>query len=436
MLNLQNINQTKKKLDQYDPESFIDIDRSYLLYTRRITIDSFRHINELDICFKHPVSVISGTNKIGKTSLLLLIACSHYDFKRYDSTKPDTVLRRHTWRDVLPFTNHETIEKDYSYKLYWRVGQSPREGIGKRLHTSKAWTGIGKASSDLKRKNAQIRGREVRLIDLERILPARNFSNSLMRKISTYRGERINKDIEKAFSYILDVPSEVQIKKIGSHINKLAFLISYTGEPYSSYNAASGEESLLNILYDIFETPKDSLILIDEVEAGLHPYIQRKLADIIQYVSWTQKKQFIITTHSPTLFSAFSQKSRIFIDRNIDGTYRPIHNISVNAAFSKMDSEAYPLLFLYCEDEISEYIIKKVLIEIGKEKRYFDRLINIIRSGSIDQVKNDYMRHKRNFTQLKHKIGYACVFDGDYKNDSSYSNYHQNPEEGNVPIIV
>ena len=44
-------------------------------------------------------------------------------------------------------------------------------------------------------------------------------------------------------------------------------------------------------------------------------------------------------------------------------------------------------------------------------------------------VKNDYERHKRNFNQMRLKIGYACVFDGDYKNDHHYSQFHQNPHE-------
>jgi predicted ATPase len=117
---------------------------------------------------------------------------------------------------------------------------------------------------------------------LERLLPTRNFSNSLFRKISGFTNSRVNLDIEKAFAYVLDIPVNVEITIIGSHINKFAFLISYSNQPYSSYNAASGEESLINILVDIFDTPLNSLILIDEIEAGFHPSIQRKLADIIQ----------------------------------------------------------------------------------------------------------------------------------------------------------
>ncbi|WP_288878825.1 hypothetical protein [Pedobacter panaciterrae] len=150
---------------------------------------------------------------------------------------------------------------------------------------------------------------------------------------------------------------------------------------------------------------------------------------MLSYISWTQKKQFIITTHSPSLLAAFPQKSRKFIDRKIDGSTSAISKISVNAAFSKMDSQAYPLVQLYCEDDIAEFIIKNILIQLNATNKFFDRLVNIISSGPIDQVKNDYLRHKRNYKQLRLKIGYCCVFDGDHKDHPNYSNYHENPEE-------
>jgi predicted ATPase len=428
MLQLQNISEAKNKLLNYNPTTFSGAGNSFRFFLNRLKVNNFRHINGLDISFDHPVTIITGTNKIGKTSLLLLIACSHYNFKKYDSTKPDTILRRHTWRDVLTFTRYESTTRNYSYELFWRVGTDNRNGEGKRLANSQAWTGLGKYSSGI-RVNSQIKDKEVRFIDLERLLPARNFSNSLIRKISGVGGVRVSSEIEQAFAYILDIPSDVEITRIGSHINKIAYLISYSTEPYSSYNAATGEESLINILTEIIDTPNDSLILIDEIEAGFHPSIQRKLSDIIQYISWLHKKQFIITTHSPSILAAFPSKSRKFIDKKLSGNYETISKISVNAAFSKMDSKAFPLLHLYCEDTEAEFIIRSLLIKINEDYKHFDRLINIIKSGPINQVRNDYETHKRNFSQMRLKMGYACVFDGDYQSDSSYSHYHNNPSE-------
>lgn len=431
MLNLHNIKDAKSKLLAYNPSSFNGINNSFLEYLYRIEIDDFRHIQNLKVKFQHPITIISGSNKIGKTSILLLIACSHVHFKKFDATKPETELRDHQWKDVLSFTNHETVNNNYVYRLYWRKGNQDHEGEGKRSATSKAWTGLAKFSSNPGRINAKIRHKEVRLIDLDRVLPARNFSNSLFRKIGQLNVQnRLSNDIERAFAYVFDLDPNTQIFNIGSHVNKVAYLIQpVNGDTYSSYNAASGEESLLNILCDIFDAPNNSLILIDEIEAGFHPTIQRKLADIIEYVSWHHKKQFIITTHSPTLMGAFPQISRVFIDTKLDGAYEAISKISRNTAFSRMDSSAHPLLNLYCEDEEAKFIIRNLLVEINKTHKNFSRLVNIICSGPISQVKNDYERHKRNFPQMRMRIGYACVFDGDYRNDPDYSIYHDNDNE-------
>lgn len=426
-LQLQNIEDKKVQLARCNIDAFNGVDGSFLHFLRRMKVNSFRHINDLEIEFTHPITVISGTNKIGKTSILLLVACSLEQFIKVDSTSPDGQLREHTWSDVMAFTAHENVGKDYSYQLWWRVGKSEFEGEGKRLATSKAWSGLGKKSSDKNRINAKIRDREVRFIDLERVLPGRSFSNALYRKANSATAERLGEEIEEALAYVFDL-TNVELSEVGAHINKSCFLIAPTGDSYSSYNAASGEEAVICLLKDIIGSPKNSLILIDEIEASFHPYIQRRLADIIHYISWRDKKQFIITTHSPTLLSAFPGESRRFIEMQ-SKTYRVISRISHQAARSKMDATAYPLFHLYCEDEIAQFLIKKILVDLSKEHPHFQKLVDVIRSGPVDQVKNDYERHKRNFSQYRNPVGFCAVFDGDYKDHPQYSNYFENPVE-------
>lgn len=242
----------------------------------------------------------------------------------------------------------------------------------------------------------------------------------------------MNEEIEKAFSYIFQL-DQVKLFKVGSHINKSCFLISQQDESYSSFNAASGEEAAIYLLMDLIESPNESLILIDEIEAGFHPSIQRRLSDIIQYISWRDKKQFIITTHSPTLLSSFSSKSRKFIEKTTTG-FRVISRISNQAAFSKMDSFGHPLIRLYCEDKLASFLIRKILVKYTLQRPHFIRLVNIIESGPVDQVKNDYERHKRNFSQLTNRVGYCAVFDGDHKDHPDYSNYFGNAQEHTIFI--
>lgn len=430
MLELQNVQSKKAKLAACDISQFKGHGSHFRQFLHQIQIEAFRHILDLKIDFDHPVTVISGTNKVGKTSILLLIACSHEQFIKIDSTSPAGSIREHNWNDVLSFTSHDNVQTDYIYGLKWRVGnQEPHQGTGKRLASSQAWSGIGKRSLDVNRINAKIRNREVRLIDLERILPGRSFSNALYRKANASATNRLDADLEKAFSYIfLNEDPSLKIYEAGSHINKSCFLIEKSGVAYSSYNAASGEEAVIYLLKDIIDSPKESLILIDEIEAGFHPSVQRRIADIIQYISWRDKKQFIITTHSPTLLSSFPPASRKFVESSVTG-YRVIPRISQQAARSKMDSVGHPLLRLYCEDDLADFLISKIVVMLTAKYPQFNKLINIIRSGPVDQVENDYLRHKRNLSQYRNKVGCCAVFDGDYKSDPKYSNYYNNPSE-------
>ena len=430
ILNLTNIKKAKNKLAVCDTKLFRNVSNSFRDFTEELKINAFRHIEHMTIDFEHPVTVIAGMNKIGKTSLLLLLACSHEQFMKIDSTSPTPSLRPHAWKDVLSFTAHENVDKNYSYELKWRVGTKSLNGEGKRLASSAAWSGLGKKSSDPGRVNAKIRDREVRLVDLERILPGRSFTNALYKKANLASALRINSKVEKAFAYIFDLTS-VKIYEAGSHINKSCFLIAEPDRSYSTYNAASGEESVIYLLKDLVDSPKYSLILIDEIEAGFHPSVQRKLADIVQYISWHDKKQFVITTHSPTLLSSFPAKSRRFIERNSNG-FRVVRGLSHQAARSKMDSVGYPLVRLYCEDELAKYLIGQALIQIAQEHTHAQRLINVVTSGPINEVKNDYVRHKRNFDQYCNKIGFCAVFDGDHKDHPLYSEYFDNPTENTL----
>ncbi len=188
----------------------------------------------------------------------------------------------------------------------------------------------------------------MRFIDLERIFPAREFSRRLNYKASIADKTPVDNDVKDYFKYILEIPENINIYQTGSHINKRAFLIEQNVdgniEAYSSYNAASGEESLLNLLIDINGAPQDSLILIDELECGIHPNLQRRLADIIQYIAWKKKQQFIITTHSATLLSAFPSNSRKYIEVNQSGSYNVVSKPAVNTVFSKMDCVAESIL--------------------------------------------------------------------------------------------
>lgn len=380
-------------------------------FLQSLKLEPFRHIPSLTINFNHPISVISGINRSGKSTVLMAIACSHYNFVKRNAQNGN--LERHTWSSLMQFTSQDKQTEDWTYFITYKLGNKSETKRGQRKHTTKKWNGIGK-------KESQFKFRDVVFVDLDRILPARNFSKVIFHKSKNAQGDNISTQnvtiIEEYISYILE--ESFSIKKLASYQDKDIFKYQNTNE-YSSYNAATGEEVLTKIIVDAVEAKRDSLILVDEIEVGLHPKVQRKLIQVLYNIALNDNKQFILTSHSQTILSSLPDKSRIFIEKDYQNNFKSIANISVNAALSKMDSEAYPLIDLYCEDDIAKKIINKVItkLQIDHKINNLSDLINIIISGSAEKTHNYFTYHKETYDFKKIKTGYACILDGDMRNN-------------------
>mgnify|MGYP001336639955 CR=1 FL=1 len=391
----------------------IEESKTFPKFLKEIYFENFRHISDLRIKFTKPITVLTGNNRIGKSTILIAIACSHTDFKKRNPTNGK--LERFTWGDMMRFTKYDSQKIDWTYTIDYKNGEKTEKKKGQRKALTHKWNGIAK-------KESQIKKRSVIFLDIDRINPIRNTSSSVYLKARNSALIDISiANKEKIFyylSYILE--EEIHVDKILQVHDKDVYRYKNTNE-YSSYNSASGEDVLTRMIIDIVEAEKYSLILIDEIEIGLHPKIQRRLIEVLFYISRIEEKQFIITTHSPTILNAFDIKGRIFLEKMNDGKIKNIQEISINAALTKMDVLSYPLINLYCEDLISKKIIEKVISIVQKnhEIKNFAALINIIVSNGADKAYENFIVDKRTYELKKIRTGYACILDGDMEKETS-----------------
>ena len=399
--NLINPNSDKDTVDQLD----LSDQKNFPLFIKKITIDRLKQINNLSVEFKHPISIIAGVNRSGKTTILNTIACSHENFKKRNIT--NGILERHTWQDFMKFTINDRQNNDYEYSIEYKIGSNIQTKSGKRNHATKKWSGVAK-------KEGQIKNREVRYIDLSRLLPARNFGKAILR--TNPSNNAVDAKLTMCLSHILE--TDFTITTQFSHQDKDTFCYQ---ELYSSFNAASGEESLIRLLREIIEAPEKSLILIDEIEASLHPKIQRRLIDILYFFSRYENKQFIITSHSPMILSCLPKQSRIFIEEK-NGNYKCEQDKSINFILSKMDSITYPLIDLCCEDTVAMRVINKLLDELIHQDSSYRNLINVMVTGAASTTFNIFNAFKNTYKDRKIKTGYACILDADMKSDKTYQN--------------
>lgn len=401
---------TNPNKDRYIIDSLdLTVENNFPKFLKAIKLEPFRHIPSLTVNFNHPISIISGTNRSGKSTILMAIACSHFNFVKRNSQNGN--LDRHTWSSLMHITNKDVQSEDWTYYITYKTGNKIETKRGQRKHTTKKWNGIGK-------KESQFKFRDVVFIDLDRILPARNFSRVIFNKTKSASEHTISTNnsiiIEEYLSYVLEETFE--LNKLATYQDKDIFKYKNSNQ-YSSYNAATGEEVLTKIIIDIVEANRDSLILIDEIEIGLHPKVQRRLIDVLYNIASNDNKQFILSSHSQTILSSVPDKARIFIEKDYSNNFKSIENISVNAALSKMDSISYPLIDLYCEDDIAEKIIRKVLtnLQTNNNLSNISDLVNIIISGSANKTYNYFTVHKETFKFKKIKTGFACILDVDMR---------------------
>ena len=69
---------------------------------------------------------------------------------------------------------------------------------------------------------------------------------------------------------------------------------------YSEFHMSSGERAVLELSLELSEL-QDALVLIDEVDLGLHPSTQKKLMLQLQDRALKNDLQIVVTTHSPVV---------------------------------------------------------------------------------------------------------------------------------------
>ena len=171
---------------------------------------------------------------------------------------------------------------------------------------------------------------------------------------------------------------------------------------YSGFDMGAGENAMIAILSKLQRLPAGGLLIVEEIEHGLHPEAQRYLIDAVTKIILRKKQQVIFTTHSSHVIDSLPREGRALLDR-VGGQHRLFPAPTTRFAMANITGLANPEATLYVEDNFAAALVSSCLAPDVRKR------IDVVPIGSSAHVAVQLGAHKRG-----NRPGPAkCVFDGD-----------------------
>jgi len=179
----------------------------------------------------------------------------------------------------------------------------------------------------------------------------------------------------------------------------------------------SGEDVACQLVRIVHRLPKGGLLVMEEIETGLHPAAQRNLVRFLLELCWEKHLQVICSSHSQAVLECVPADARILLVRH-GSALQPRYGVSVAEAMSEMAEIPVAELSVYVEDELARDLLLKALPASIRQR------VRITTSGSWEDVVRFLAMFRRD-PSLGHVAG---IMDGeqqgqDAEHDKSLTRY-------------
>ncbi|MCY9669577.1 AAA family ATPase [Paenibacillus alginolyticus] len=243
---------------------------------KKIVLNKIKNIVNLEFGIPtQGVKLLTGTNGIGKTTLLTALA----------RIGIGTALRDNF--NKINSSNGEIIDPYLHSKLSYHVNN---ESVTYSKSAKNRWMPD-------KLENAKV-------------LSKFGYNSVLYIKADSFRLKPVNKDIyhnkvsavdATLVSAICEVLENIKfsnMKGIKLDAGRAVYLVPNETGYYPEYYFSTGESCVINILTSVLKASRGSLILIDEVDITLYPAVQLKLLRYLRKIAAQLDHTIIISTHS------------------------------------------------------------------------------------------------------------------------------------------
>lgn len=394
---------------------------------RKLSINQYRKIKDKEFNFSTGINVISGSNGTCKTSLLHIISNAFKAVNKSNNWIKDTNCIE-TIKKVNKITNSKVESLTRGDKQY----RDPARGLKGSLFTVEYFD---QESLNFRRHNSSENDRysikpfyqrnsedklpscPVIYLGLSRLYPFGEFNNDaaitgIKKSLPTNYQNEVAELYKKCTGIAICFISSQNMGDI-----KVRADFSSDKDGIDSNTISAGEDNIYIILtalvslkyyFDCIQSNNsvESVLLIDELDATLHPALQIKLLNIFKEYSDKYKIQIIFTTHSLSLLeSALLKKYNvIYLIDNID------------SIIIMDDPDIYKIkMYLHSITKDDIYLNKAIpIFTEDEEARIF---LNIIFDYYNTIHGNDFLKVKNLFHFVKSNIGASnllTIFDDEY----------------------
>jgi predicted ATPase len=308
-----------------------------------LEVKGIRGWNGQRLDFSYPITAIVGENGSGKSTLLRACAVVY-------RSSPQTRYAS----EFFPDTAWDEI-RNATLRFGYAQGQDHHSGSIRKPTTR--WLG-----------NVDRPERPVEYVDLSRIQSVATrvgyariaktrhteasstpFDEKQVQRLSSVMGRAY--DSARMALATIDAKREIPV-------------ISKENTAYSGFHQGSGETTIAELLR--VKLPKNSLLLIDEIESSLHPRAQRRLIRDLADHARELELQIILTTHSPYVLEELPLEARKYI-LETETNKEIFSGVSPQFAMTKMDDEQHPECDLFVEDQAANTMLAELLAYHAKE---------------------------------------------------------------------
>lgn len=353
--------QLDKSLRQWFANDF----SKQLLRKIKIQSGTIRGLSAFNVNIDYPIIAFAGINGSGKSTMLALACCAYHN--KEDAFKlPKRKNTYYTFSDFFLQHTEEVapqgVEIRYNFALdSLRKTEQHPEGKGIAYQLRKKKQG-GKWNNYDDRID-----KTVVFLGIERIVPhaERSQSRSYSKSFKNVKVNGWEEQVKDAVGFILgkkyDDFRHLEHTKYSLPIVKVGDLT------YSGFNMGAGENALFEIFSTIYACGQNSLLVLDEIELGLHAKAQRLFMQKLKEVCKATGTQVICTTHSKEIFDCLPDDARFFIE-SVSNRTKITAGISSQFAFSKLGAVDRKELTLFVEDQVAKVLIQACLPSAARSR--------------------------------------------------------------------